>query len=71
MSPDKLARMANQIAAFFHAQGHDDAVAGVAGHINAFWEPRMRRDLLVLLDGSGDGLDPLVREARPLIRRPA
>ena len=34
MSPDKLAHMANQIATFFQSQPHDEAVKGVAGHIN-------------------------------------
>jgi hypothetical protein len=45
MSPDKLVRMANQIATFFHSKPHDEAVAGVADHISNFWEPRMRAQL--------------------------
>ncbi|MCK5748471.1 MAG: formate dehydrogenase subunit delta, partial [Oricola sp.] len=28
MSPEKLVRMANQIATFFHSKPHDEAVAG-------------------------------------------
>ncbi len=42
---DKLVYMANQIATFFHTQPKDEAVAGVADHINHFWEPRMRDQL--------------------------
>jgi formate dehydrogenase subunit delta len=38
----KLARMANQIAANFAAQGHDVAVAETALHIWKFWDPRMK-----------------------------
>lgn len=71
MSPDKMIRMANQIATFFESKKHDEGVAGVAAHINAFWEPRMRRQLFTLLDQGGEGLKPLVLEAAPTIRRPA
>ena len=65
MDGAKLARMANQIAAFFAAE--PDAVArleGVANHLHKFWEPRMRREILARLDADGDhGLDALVVEA--------
>ncbi len=71
MSPDKLIYMANQIATFFESQPHDAGVEGVAGHINAFWEPRMRLQLLDILDAGGKGLKPLVLEAAGQIRRPA
>jgi hypothetical protein len=39
MTPDKMVHMANQIALFFASYPHDEAVAGVADHINKFWEP--------------------------------
>src|SRR5262249_60798173 len=41
----KLVKMANEIAAFFHAEP-DQAVAieGVASHLRRFWDPRMRRE---------------------------
>ena len=68
MSPDKLVRMANQIATFFRSKPHDEALAGIADHINNFWEPRMRSQLFAALDAGGAGLDPLVIEARGLIR---
>lgn len=80
MSPDphfveknrlKLAYMANQIATFFASKPHAEGVAGVAAHINDFWEPRMRRHLFELLDTGGTGLHPLVLEAAATIRRPA
>ena len=38
---DKLTMMANQIAQFFRSYPHDEAVAGVASHLEAFWPPRM------------------------------
>jgi formate dehydrogenase subunit delta len=68
MSPEKLVRMANQIATFFHSKPHEEAVAGVADHISNFWEPRMRAQLFDRLAEGGEGLDPLVIEAKDLIR---
>lgn len=68
---DKLIRMANQIAAFMATKPADQAAAGVAAHINDFWEPRMRRQLFALIDSGAEGLAPLVQQAAPLIRRPA
>lgn len=67
----KLIRMANQIAAFFRSRPHEEGVAGVAEHINKFWEPRMRRQFFEIIDNGGEGLDPLVMEAARSIRRPA
>ena len=59
---DKLTMMANQIAQFFRSYPHDEAVAGIASHIEAFWTPRM---VGVLRAQAPDiaGLDPLVLEA--------
>jgi formate dehydrogenase subunit delta len=71
MSHDKLIHMANQIATFFESKPHAEGVAGVAAHINAYWEPRMRRHLFEVIDSGGVGLKPLVLEAAGTIRRPA
>jgi len=67
---DKLVRMANQIGTFFLSKPHDEGVAGVAEHINKFWEPRMRRQFFEIVDAGGDGLLPIVMEAAGGIRRP-
>lgn len=67
----KLIVMANQIAKFMESKPHAEGVAGLAGHINDYWEPRMRRHLFDLLDRGGEGLRPLVIEAAAQIRRPA
>jgi formate dehydrogenase subunit delta len=69
-TPDKLIRMANQIATFFMSQPEKIRAEGVATHINKFWEPRMRRQFFEHLDRGGAGLLPLVIEASVLIRRP-
>ncbi len=67
---EKLVRMANQIATFFESKPHDLGVAGVAEHINKFWDPRMRKQFFEMIDAGGDGFLPLVREASGTIRRP-
>lgn len=67
----KLVRMANQIGTFFRSKPHDEGVAGVAEHINKFWEPRMRRQFFEIVDAGGAGLQPIVLEAAGAIRRPA
>lgn len=68
---EKLVRMANQIGTFFQSKPHAEGVAGVAEHINKFWEPRMRRQFFEIVDAGGEGLTPIVIEAVPAIRRPA
>ena len=70
MSHEKLVHMANQIAIFFESKPHDEGVEGIAAHINAFWEPRMRRQLFEMMDAGGAGFRPLLREAAASIRRP-
>ncbi len=70
MSPEKLVRMANQIAAF-HASQRGPAAPAVARHINDFWDPRMRAALLEHVAGGGTGLRAEALEAAALIRRPA
>ncbi len=53
--------MANQIAQFFGSYPHDEAVAGIASHIEAFWAPKMIEDLKS--GAAGAKLNPLVQEA--------
>ena len=58
----KMTMMANQIAQFFRSYPHDEAVAGVAHHIDKFWTPKMIETFRAgILDE--DGVDPLVLEA--------
>jgi formate dehydrogenase subunit delta len=65
-----MLRMANQIAGFFNGSGKEAAVKDAAEHINKFWDPRMRSALVRYLDAGGEGLDPTIRQAATLIRRP-
>ena len=63
MNPDRLIYMANQIARGFRLQGEERAVAQTADHIQKFWEPRMRREILAVLEAGGSGLEPIARAA--------
>ncbi len=57
--------MANDIGHFFAAEpAREDAIAGIANHIDKFWTKRMRAKLNAHLRQEGDaGLDELPREA--------
>ncbi|WP_075291619.1 formate dehydrogenase subunit delta [Pararhizobium arenae] len=68
---DKLIYMANQIATFFKSQPEGEQVKGISGHINKFWEQRMRRAFFVMIDQGDSRFDPLVVKAAALIKRPA
>ena len=67
---EKLVRMANQIATFFHSKPREEGIAGVAEHINKFWEPRMRRQFFEMLDAGTENFDDLVIAASARIKRP-
>jgi formate dehydrogenase subunit delta len=67
---EKLVRMANQIADFFHSKPREEGIAGVAEHINKFWEPRMRLQLFEMLDAGTENFNELVVAASVKIRRP-
>jgi formate dehydrogenase subunit delta len=62
---EHLVKMANDIGHFFRAEPErEDAIAGIANHIDKFWTKRMRDKLRAHLDhGGGAGLDDLPREA--------
>lgn len=64
MNREHLIRMANQIGTFFESMPErQEALEGIATHIRKFWEPRMRREFLALLEAGGEGVNPIVREA--------
>jgi formate dehydrogenase subunit delta len=76
MSPEKLVTMANQIAAFFKAQGESKAPEAIADHIRTQWEPRMRREIQVVVRAGGTApggarIDPLAMRALEMLSAPA
>ena len=68
MEAASLVRMANQIAAFFAAYPHDQAVTATAEHIRQFWDPRMRAQLNALVEVGGDGLTDVALAAAAHLR---
>jgi formate dehydrogenase subunit delta len=68
---DKLVYMANQIGKFFASQGDAEAVPGIADHLKKFWDPRMRAQIVALLDAGGEGLDPQVLRAVEQLKQEA
>lgn len=64
-STERLIAMANDIANFFHSEpDHAAAVEGVRNHLQRFWDPRMRRKILVHFnEHGGEGLSELARAA--------
>jgi formate dehydrogenase subunit delta len=63
MTPETMIHMANQIALFFASYPRDEALAGVTDHIRKFWDPRMRRQIIVYVAEGGAGLHELALEA--------
>lgn len=58
-----MVHMANQIAMFFVSYPHEEAVKEVTDHFKAFWEPRMRKQIIEYVAGGGHGLHELALEA--------
>ena len=68
MEEHVMVHKANSIASFFAAYSREEAVAGVASHLQLYWEPRMRRQLHEYISTGGAGLDALVIEAEKRLR---
>jgi formate dehydrogenase subunit delta len=58
---ERLVKMANQIADNFSFH-HDDGER-IADHLQRFWAPAMRRQLIEYAAGGADGLKPAVQQA--------
>jgi formate dehydrogenase subunit delta len=64
MDIGNLVKMANRIGDFFAAlPDANEARAGIAGHLQRFWAPRMRREIVAHVQRGGEGLSSIVREA--------
>ena len=65
MSNESLIKMANQIAQYFATQpDQEQAVLSVRNHLQMFWAPSMRKELLAWqTEHQGADLHPLVQEA--------
>ena len=58
-----MVHSANQIALFFAAYPHDEALSGVENHLRQFWEPRMLNQIKKYVADGGGGLHALALEA--------
>lgn len=68
MKTEYLVKMANDIGAFFESEsGADGVAASVANHMKRFWDPRMRKQILVHNATGGAGLNDHVRQAVALL----
>ncbi|CAH0238121.1 formate dehydrogenase [Pseudomonas mediterranea] len=65
MSTESLIKMANQIGQYFSSEPDKTlAVNGVRQHIQSFWTPVMRKQLMKWrVENPGDELHPLVQAA--------
>jgi formate dehydrogenase subunit delta len=63
MKAELMVHNANQIALYFATFPREEAIAGVADHIQKFWERRMRAQMLEYIAKGGNGLHELVLEA--------
>ena len=63
MDEHNMLHKANEISKFFASYPHDEAVAGIAGHLRMYWVPRMRRQIIDYVENGGTELHPLAVEA--------
>ena len=71
MAEPAVVRMANDIARQFAHLSDDDAAVAVRGHVESFWDPRMRRALLDEVHRDPARLDPsVVRAFASLVEPP-
>jgi formate dehydrogenase subunit delta len=67
MALDRIVLMANQIGDFFAPYPPERRAEGIRNHLRTYWDPRMRAQLLALVDNGGAGLAPHVIEGAKLL----
>ena len=61
MENKQLVIMANQIASFFMAYpDENEGIQGVANHIEKFWSPKMRKQLMEIINNNDSQTEILV-----------
>jgi formate dehydrogenase subunit delta len=63
-----MLRLANQIALYFASYPREEAIAGIADHIEKFWERRMRQQIVAYVADGGQGLHELALAAVQRLR---
>ncbi len=71
MHIDHLVKMTNEIATFFASESTPaDAPREVATHLTKYWDPRMRRGIILHAEQGGAGLSDLASSAVKLLVMP-
>ena len=60
---DRLIYMAHQIARNLVALGEERAVSALAEHLNSFWDPRMKSQIVAIARDQPSRLSPMVTAA--------
>jgi formate dehydrogenase subunit delta len=61
-------RLSNEISAQFANKPHDAAVEAIARHMNSFWDPRMRQQLVEIAPQHRGDLEEVVYDVIPKLR---
>jgi formate dehydrogenase subunit delta len=61
-------RLINKVVVHFGYLPAEQAVTEVADHVRKFWDPRMKRRLLDLVDSETSDLEPVALAAAALLR---
>ena len=72
MNVHHLVKMINEISAFWEGEaGPENAAKAIANHLQRYWDPRMRREIVVHLHAGGGGLCDTARSAVALMAEQA
>jgi formate dehydrogenase subunit delta len=64
MNVHHLVKMINEISAFWEGEaGPENAATPIAKHLQRFWDPRMRREIVAHYHAGAGGLCDAAREA--------
>ena len=61
-------RLINKVVVHFGYLPPEQAVTEVADHVRKFWDPRMKRRLLELVDSETSDFEPVALAAAALLR---
>ncbi|HSY08139.1 MAG TPA: formate dehydrogenase subunit delta [Steroidobacteraceae bacterium] len=68
MNAHHLVKMANEISAFWEGEaGPENAAKAVATHLQRYWDPRMRREIVAHYHAGAGGLCDTARGAVALL----
>ena len=69
---EHLVAMANDIGTFFDGEvGPAESPASIAQHLQRYWDPRMRAQIIAHAATAGAGLSPSARAAVEMLPTPA